>query len=58
MYIVCDDEWITPIKYDRDILNFPFCLFSGATTERAHLAWGVTRSGCQTARNRLKIGVR
>ena len=21
MYIVCDDEWITPIKYDRDILE-------------------------------------
>ena len=32
MYIVCDDEWITPIKYERDILNFPFCLFSGVTS--------------------------
>ena len=31
--------------------------FSGATT-RAHLAWGLTGSVRQTARNRLKIGAR
>ena len=40
-----------------DFLTF-FSFVSGATTERAHLAWGVTRPGCQTARNRLKIGAR
>ena len=39
MFMLCDDEWITPIKYERDILNFPFCLFSGATT-RARILLG------------------
>ena len=31
---------------------------TGLTNARAHLAWVVTGSGCQTARNRLKIGAR
>ena len=40
------------------IFTFLFCLSFRSHFARAHLAWGATGPVGQTARNRLKIGVR
>ena len=69
MYVTGDGQDSVP-RFDVSLTNgVPFSLmfifvhisrfsFSGATNARAHLAWVVTRPVRQTARNRLKIGVR